>query len=131
MMMTVTGHERPQRANVILLANRPRMLRELMHQLLRRIPQTRFVFEFTDEDELSELLDAVHAQWLVISLEVDGSLPAGIEEIMLRHPDLEVLAMSENGEYLEIVTTQKEIQRNRIPLADISLNDLADVLSPK
>lgn len=129
MMMTAQGGEEPQRANVILLANQPRMLRELMHQVLRRIPQTHFVFEFANGDELSALLDAVHARWLVVSLAADGNLPKGIEEIMVRHPEMDVLAMSEDGDYLEIITAPEETQRDRIMLADISLNELVAVLS--
>ena len=57
---------------IILLANKPRFVREMMRRALRKDPKTHYVFAFEDGEELAILLDVIDARWLVISLEKDG-----------------------------------------------------------
>lgn len=127
--MTAKGKNAPIKTNIILLANQPRMMREMLHRVLKRYPQTHYVFEYENGEDLPELLDSIHAQWLVVSLEEGGNLPQGVERVMLEHPDLDVLAVSEDGDYLEIIRASDSSPHERVALRDISLHQLLDLFS--
>jgi hypothetical protein len=104
------------------------MLREMMRRVLRQHPQTNLVLELDDDCHLPELLNGINARWLVVSLDEDGGLPDRIENLMYDHPKLDVLGVSNDGKYLEVITAPEEDRRARYSLQDISLNELISLL---
>lgn len=112
---------------IILLANRPRFMRELMRRALRKHPRTHYVFVFEDGEDIAILLDAINAQWLVISLEENGMLADATQAALRSHPDLNVMAVSRDGDYLEIYRAASRHSPEHIDVDDLSLNELVEL----
>jgi len=118
----------PQKFNVILLANQPRMMREIMHRALKKFPETHYIFEFGDAENLRDLVDMLDARWLVVSRNLKGQLSPDVEEVMRQHPGLHVMAVSKDGDYVDVFTAPKVNGWERVSLPDPSLSDLLNVL---
>ncbi|MFZ1768120.1 MAG: hypothetical protein WAU00_02920 [Caldilinea sp.] len=121
-------HRNQQTANIILLTNRPRMMREMMHRALKKLPETHYVFEFGEHENLRELVDILNARWLVVSRNYKGQLSPDVEEVMRQHPGLHVMAVSNDGDYVDVFTTPKVNEWERVSLPNPSLGDLLNVL---
>ena len=112
---------------IILLANRPRFMREMMRRALRKHPRTHYVFAFEDGEDLAILLDAINAQWLVISLEENGMLAGAAQAALRSHPDLNVMGVSRDGDFLEIYRAANRHSPEHIDVDDLSLNELVEL----
>lgn len=112
---------------IILLANRPRFMREMMCRALRKHPKTHYVFAFEDGEDLAILLDAVNARWLVISLEEDGNLGEAARTALHSHPELNVMAVSRDGDFLEVYRAANRHSPEHIDVDELSLDELLEL----
>ena len=117
---------------IIVLANQPRMLREMLHRALDRSPQVRLVLETDSPNQISNILDRVQADWLVTSLDQEEQLSEAAEEAMEQNPSLSVMGLSADGSHVEVQqadTSNQDHEQKRLHLVDISLSDLMDILA--
>lgn len=112
---------------IILLANKPRFMRDMMRRALRKYPKTHYVFAFEDGEDLAILLDAINARWLVISLEEDGALAEAARVALRSHPRLNVMAVSRDGDFLEIYRAANHHAPEHIDVDELSLDELLEL----
>lgn len=126
---TVETEQEPIR--VVLLANRPRMFREMLHRALDRIPGAQLILETERPQQVPGILARVEADWLIITLTAQGKLPKPVEEAIEQNPSLSVLGFSEDTGHVEVqmkVHSNKDRERRHYSLNDISLLELLSIL---
>jgi len=128
-MDTTNNHNNPLR--IIVLANQPRMLREMLHRALDKTPNVRLVLETDTPNQIPNLLNRVQADWLIASLDNEEELPPAVEEALEENPSLSVLGLSADGSHVEVQHAEDDgsHEQKRFSLANITLSDLMDILS--
>jgi chemotaxis response regulator CheB len=83
--------EKPTR---ILVANRPKLMRQVILAALADQPGIEVVGEVTDEAEILEQVHAKLPDLLVVALEENEQRPAICERVLREHPELRIIAVA-------------------------------------
>ena len=100
-MVNTTNHKGEQ-IRVILLANQPRMLREMLHRALEKLPGVRLILETDAPRQIPSILDRVAPDWLITTLTPEAQLPEAVAEAIEHNPSVSVLGLSADGSKVEI-----------------------------
>ena len=83
-----------EKAIRVLVANRPRLMRELILTTFADQPDIEIVGEVGDESELSESVKRTLPNFVVIALDQPGKRPAICDELLREHPEVRVIAVA-------------------------------------
>jgi DNA-binding NarL/FixJ family response regulator len=78
----------------VVVANRPRLMRELVLETIVEQPDIEIVAEIQNEGEIAQVVDETHPDFLIIALDDFGERPAICEVLLRRYPDLKILALA-------------------------------------
>ena len=78
----------------VLVANRPRLLRELVMATISDQPDIEVVGEIQQEDELEHAVEETHPDFLIVALERSNNLPDVCKTILRNHPQMRVIAIA-------------------------------------
>jgi DNA-binding NarL/FixJ family response regulator len=78
----------------VLVANRPRLIRELVMATISDQPDIEIVGEIEQETELEHAVEATRPDFLIVALERSNSLPEFCKTILLHHPPMRVIAIA-------------------------------------
>jgi DNA-binding NarL/FixJ family response regulator len=78
----------------VLVANRPKLMRELIIETLADQPGVEIVGEVSDENEIRERVVQTSPDLLVIALEVPGQRPRVCDMVLREHPELRIIAVA-------------------------------------
>ena len=132
-------------AGRVILAVAPRLLREMLTRVIRRSPHLQLAAQLADSQGLLALLERTDAQWVILSLASDGSIPLLAEDLLAAHPAVNVLAMASDASQVKVMWKEpcqaelatdpdgkpvelKWTEPHRKSLPDLSLNQLIQVL---
>jgi hypothetical protein len=107
------------------------MLREMLHRVL---DNTRGVIVVEAESGLSrvrEVFRQVQIDWLVVNLTQDGRLPQQAHQLLHHVATLSLLALSQDGNQLDIRLKTEEGKITRYNLMDVTLAGLLSILCYK
>ena len=83
-----------EKAIRVLVANRPRLMRELILTTFADQPDIEIVGEVGDESEISESVRRTLPNFVVIALDQPGKRPAICDELLRDHPEVRVIAVA-------------------------------------
>lgn len=83
----------------VLVANHPRLMRELMLTTFGDQPDIEIVGEVSDEADIPDTVDRTRPDFLVISQERVGARPGICDVVLHRHPELKIIAISTERNY--------------------------------
>jgi AmiR/NasT family two-component response regulator len=88
------GTERIVRKIRVLVANRPRLMRDLVLATIGDQPDIEVVGETQDEAEITELVERTRPDYLIIALQ-DPEVRPGLSGFLLgRYPEMKILALA-------------------------------------
>ena len=91
-----------RQARRVLLANEPRLFREMLQRVMQNTPGIEVVGEVTDLAVLRQALAETGAHWVIVSLSQEGRLPTVIEPLLVEFPSLCVLGVADDGSHVEV-----------------------------
>jgi len=83
----------------VLVANRPRLMRETILTTFADQPDIEVVGEVTEEAEIPESVDRTLPDFLVISQDQFGKRPFVCDVVLQQHPELKIIAVSADQNY--------------------------------
>jgi len=83
-----------EKAIRVLVANRPRLMRELILTTFADQPDIEIVGEVGDESEISESVKRTLPNFVVIALDQPGKRPAICDALLREHPEVRVIAVA-------------------------------------
>src|SRR5436305_2091466 len=89
-------------ARRVLLANEPRLFREMLQRVMQNTPGIEVVGEVTELSALREALAETGANWVIVSLSPAGRLPDVVEPLLVEFPSLCVLGVADDGSHAEV-----------------------------
>lgn len=78
----------------VLVANRPRLMRELIVATLADQPDIEIVGETADENEITEYVDRTRPDYLIVALEHPEVRPGLCGFLLGRYPQMKILAVA-------------------------------------
>ena len=78
----------------IIVANQPRLMRELVLETIIEQPDIEIVAEIKNEDEIVPAVEGAHPDFLIIALDESGHRPSLCDTLVLRYPKMKILALA-------------------------------------
>jgi DNA-binding NarL/FixJ family response regulator len=86
-----------KKIRILLANNRPRMMREVMRQLIARQPDMEIVADVLDLSALSRVAEETAADVLIVALEDSDALRLG-RQLLAERPEMAILALAAKGD---------------------------------
>jgi DNA-binding NarL/FixJ family response regulator len=78
----------------VLVANKPRLIRELVSATISDQPDIEVVGEIQQETEMENAVEQTQPDVLIVALDRSDRLPESCELILLKHPQMRVIAIA-------------------------------------
>lgn len=78
----------------VLVANRPRLMRELLLATISDQPDIEIVGEIQDEAEIQTAVERTQPDFLIVALDQSNRMPTVCGTILQQHPDMKVIAIA-------------------------------------
>ena len=108
----------------IILANSSRLLREMLNRILLKTDNLKVVREITDHTTLPTAIKETDAEWIVMSLPVDGKMPEWVVPYMVNHPYVRFMAVANDGSWVKT----RWLESHEEDLDNFSLIDFIHIL---
>jgi chemotaxis response regulator CheB len=78
----------------VVVANRPRLMRELVVETIADQPDIEIVAEIQSEGEITDAVDGTHPDFLIIALDESHERPPLCDTLLRRYPEMKILALA-------------------------------------
>ena len=107
-----------EKAIRVLVANRPRLMRELILTTFADQPDIEIVGEVGEESEISESIKRTLPDFVVIALDHPGRRPAICDELLREHPEVRVIAVAPEKNFVVYYWASLDIHSNDIEASE-------------
>jgi chemotaxis response regulator CheB len=107
-----------EKAIRVLVANRPRLMRELILTTFADQPDIEIVGEVGEESEISESIKRTLPNFVVIALDHPGRRPAICDELLRQHPEVRVIAVAPEKNFVVYYWASLNIHSNDIEASE-------------
>ena len=107
-----------QKAIRVLVANQPRLLRELILSTFADQPDIEIVGEVTDESEISAKVSTTAPNFVVIALDDPNKRPTICDDLLREHPQLRVIAVAARKESVVYYWASLDIHSSNIEASE-------------
>jgi hypothetical protein len=102
----------------VVVANRPRMMRELLLATISDQPDIEIVGELQDDTLVFETVERTQPDFLIIALEETGERPALCDLILDRYPQTRIIALSPDGNLSIFYWASLSIRSNQLETSE-------------
>jgi DNA-binding NarL/FixJ family response regulator len=78
----------------VLVANRPRLMRDLILETIGGLPDIEVAGEIQEESEILEAVERTQPDFLIVALGDSDERPQICDSVLARHPEVRVLAIA-------------------------------------
>jgi len=107
-----------EKAIRVLVANRPRLMRELILTTFADQPDIEIVGEVGEESEISESVKRTLPNFVVIALDQPGKRPAICDELLREHPEVRVIAVAPEENFVVYYWASLNIHSNDVEASE-------------
>ncbi len=107
-----------EKAIRVLVANRPRLMRELILTTFADQPDIEIVGEVGEESEISESVKRTLPNFVVIALDHPGRRPAICDELLREYPEVRVIAVAAEKNFVVYYWASLNIHSNDIEASE-------------
>jgi DNA-binding NarL/FixJ family response regulator len=102
----------------VLVANRPRLIRELMMATISDQPDIEIVGEVAEESGIKGAVDQTHPDFLIVALDGQDRLPGFCQSILQSHPQIKIIAIAPNRNSTVFYWASLRVQSNQIEASE-------------
>jgi chemotaxis response regulator CheB len=107
-----------EKAIRVLVANRPRLMRELILTTFADQPDIEIVGEVAEESEISDSVKKTLPNFVVIALDQPGKRPRICDELLREHPEVRVIAVAPEKNFVVYYWASLNIHSNDIEASE-------------
>jgi chemotaxis response regulator CheB len=78
----------------VVVANQPRLMRELVLETIIEQPDIEIVAEIQDENKIVSIVEGTRPDFLIIALDETNRRPALCDTLLRRYPEMKILALA-------------------------------------
>ena len=102
----------------VLVANRPRLMRELVLETISSQPDIEVMAEIQDDSKIAQLVEELHPDCLIIALDESDNRPDICDSLLERHPQLKILALASERNSSIFYWATLSIRSNRVETSE-------------
>jgi DNA-binding NarL/FixJ family response regulator len=102
----------------VLVANRPRLMRELVMATISDQPDIEIVGEVLEESEVGGAVDQTQPDFLIVALDRQDQLPDFCEVILQNHPHTKIIAIASDRNSTVFYWASLRVQSNQIEASE-------------
>ena len=102
----------------VLVANHPRLMREVILTTFADQPDIEIVGEVAEESEISENIERTLPNYVVIALDHPGTRPHICDELLRKYPEVRVIAVAPEKNYVVYYWASLDIHSNDIEASE-------------
>ncbi len=102
----------------VLIANRPRLIRELVMATISDQPDIEIIGEIQEESEIENATDQTRPDFLIVALEKSDRLPEVCQSILRHHPQMKIIAIAGDRNSTMFYWTSLQIRSNQIEASE-------------
>jgi DNA-binding NarL/FixJ family response regulator len=102
----------------VLIANRPRLMRELVMATISDQPDIEIVGEIQEESGIESAVDKMQPDFLIVALEKSNRLPEVCQSILQHHPLMKIIAIAPDRNNSMYYWASLRIQSNQIEASE-------------
>jgi DNA-binding NarL/FixJ family response regulator len=115
----------------VLVANRPRLIRELVMATISDQSDIEIVAEIEEESEIAGAVDDTQPDFLIVALERHDRLPEFCQSILQSHPQIKIIAIAPDRNSTVFYWASLRVQSNQIEASESGvLNALRGKIQP-
>ena len=107
----------------VLVAARPRLMRELVVELISGQPDIEVMAEVQDDSKIADLVQELHPDCVIIGLESSDSRPDVCDSLFERHPHLKILALASERNSCIFYWATLNIRASRVETSEQGILD--------
>ena len=108
----------------IILANGSRLLHEMLNRILTKAGNLKVVQEINNHEHLPNLIEKSDAEWVLMSLPANSTIPEWVDTYIVDHPRVRFMAVASDGSWVKT----KWLESHEENLDNLSLRDLIHIL---
>lgn len=102
----------------VLVANRPRLMRELVIATISDQPDIQVVGEIEDEVQIERAVDEASPDFLIVTLDAHDRLPDFCQAILRSHPQIKIIAIAPDRNLTVFYWAFLQVKSNRIEASE-------------
>ena len=102
----------------VLVANRPRLMRELVLATIVDQPDIEIVGEVEDESEIFDSVNKTLPDFVVVALDHPGERPRICDDLLRGHPEVRVIAVAPSRNYVVYYWASLDIHSSSIEASE-------------
>jgi chemotaxis response regulator CheB len=102
----------------VLVANRPRLMRETILTTFADQPDIEIVGEVADDSEIIESVKKTLPNFVVIALDQPGRRPAVCDDLLREHPEVRVIAVAPSKNYVVYYWASLDIHSSNVEASE-------------
>jgi len=102
----------------VLVANHPRLMREIVLTTFADQPDIEIVGEVADESEISESVKKTSPNFVVIALDQPGRRPPICDELLRDYPEVRIIAVAPANNYIVYYWASLDIHSSNIEASE-------------
>jgi DNA-binding NarL/FixJ family response regulator len=102
----------------VLVANRPRLMRELVIATISDQPDIQVVGEIDDEAHLERAVDETSPDFLIVTLDGHDRLPHFCQAILRKHSQIKIIAIAPDRNLTVFYWAFLQVKSNRIEASE-------------
>ena len=115
----------------VLVANRPRLMRELVMATISDQPDIEVVGEIQEESEIQAAVDQTQPDFLIVALDDQDQLPGFCQSILQSHSQIKIIAIAPDRNSTIFYWASLRVQFNQIEASEKGvLNALRGITQP-
>ncbi|MBZ5500771.1 MAG: hypothetical protein LAN59_00830 [Acidobacteriia bacterium] len=102
----------------VLVANRPRLMRELVMATISDQSDIEIVGEIHEESEIASAVEQTQPDFLIVALEQHDRLPEFCQSILQSHPQVKIIAIAPDRNSSVFYWASLRVQSNQIEASE-------------
>lgn len=108
----------------VLVANRPRMMRELIVTTFSDQPDIEIVDEVSDEADIPVGVEKTHPDFVVITQDTLGERPSVCAAVLRKHPNVKIIAIVPHNDFSVFYWSSIEIYSRKVEASEEAILSL-------
>jgi chemotaxis response regulator CheB len=105
----------------VVVANQPRLMRELVLEAIIEQPDIEVVGEIKDEDEIVDAVERMHPEFLIIALNESNQRPLLCDTLLRRYPEMKILALAPERNCSIFYWTSFDIHERPVEASEVGI----------
>jgi len=105
----------------VAVANRPRLIRELVLATIGDQPDIEIVAEIQDEAEILAVVEKTAPEFLIIGLDTPERRPALCDALLRRYPDMKIVAVASERNYTAFYWASLDIHSTDLESSEMGI----------